>query len=108
MLDLYLRSRYLFFNSPNMIEPHLSKTRNNIKKVRGQMDLVLKMLDDGRYCVDVIQQCNAAIGMLRQANNVILESHLTTCGKKLNSSNSKEKEQFIREIIRVCNVSARK
>lgn len=91
-----------------MLEPHLSKTQNNIKKVKGQMELVLKMLDEKRYCVDIIQQSNAAIGLLRQANNSMLESHLTTCGKKLSSSNKKEKEKFIKEIIRICTVSNRK
>lgn len=72
------------------------------------MDLILKMIDEGRYCVDIIQQCNSAIGILRQANNMMLESHLQTCGSTLNSSNKEEKDEFIKEIIRACNVSNRK
>lgn len=91
-----------------MIEPYKAKTANSIKKVRGQMDLILKMIEEGRYCVDIIQQCNSAIGILRQANNMMLESHLQTCGKTLNSSNKEEKNEFIKEIIRACNVSNRK
>lgn len=105
IVNLFHIIHYTLFT---MIEPHLSKVQNNIKKVKGQMELVLKMLDEGRYCVDIIQQCNAAIGLLRQANNSMLESHLNTCGKKLHSSNKTEKEDFIKEIIRICNVSTRK
>jgi len=91
-----------------MIEPYKAKTINGIKKVRGQMDLILKMLEEGRYCVDIIQQCNSAIGMLRQANNTMLESHLQTCGHRMNSKKKVEKEKFIKEIIRACTVSNRK
>lgn len=58
--------------------------------------------------MDLIQQCNAAIGMLQQANNLILESHLHTCGKTLNTKDPKEKEAFITELLRACNVSQRK
>jgi DNA-binding FrmR family transcriptional regulator len=58
--------------------------------------------------MDLIQQCNAAIGVLQRVNNTILESHLHTCGKKLASLRSKEREEFIREILRACSVSQRK
>ncbi len=91
-----------------MIEPYKAKTVNNIKKVRGQMELILKMVEEGRYCVDIIQQSNAAIGILRQANNMMLESHLQTCGHMMNSPNQAEKEKFVKEIIRACTVSNRK
>lgn len=91
-----------------MIEPYTTKILNNIKKARGQMDLITKMIGEGRYCVDVIQQCNSAIGILKQANNMMLESHLQTCGKKLSSSNKQEKDRFIKEILRACTVSTRK
>ncbi len=91
-----------------MIEPYTTKVLNSIKKVRGQMDLITKMIEDGRYCMDVVQQCNSAIGMLRQANNMVLESHLQTCGKKMNSSDRAEKDRFIKEILRACTISNRK
>lgn len=91
-----------------MIEPYKEKTLTNIKKARGQIELILKMLDEDRYCMDIIQQCNSAMGLLKQANNLMLESHLQTCGHMLHSKNKDEKETFIKEIIRVCNVSNRK
>lgn len=91
-----------------MMEPFTAKILNNIKKVRGQMGLIAKMIEERRYCMDIIQQCNSAIGILRQANNMMLESHLHTCGKKINSSNKREKEKFIKEILRACTISSRK
>ncbi len=91
-----------------MIEPYFSETQKSLKKVQGQISHIQKMIEEGRYCVDIIQQSNAAIGLLRQANNMMLESHLETCGHKLNAKNGAEKKKFIQEIIRACNVSVRK
>lgn len=91
-----------------MIEPFATQSVRNLRKARGLVDAILRMAQDGRYCMDLIQQCNAAIGMLQQVNNVILESHLQTCGKKLASRNAEEKQEFIQEILRACAVSQRK
>jgi len=91
-----------------MIEPYASKAERNLVKARGLVDTVLRMKTEGRYCMDLIQQCNAAIGMLQQANNLILESHLHSCGETLKSKDAKEKQRFITELLRVFNVSQRK
>lgn len=91
-----------------MIDPYKTKVFTNVKKVKGQIEHIEKMLSDNRYCMDVAQQCNAAIGLLKQMNNLILESHLHTCGAHfLNSKDEMEKEKFIKELVRVCNVTNR-
>ncbi|MBI4599861.1 metal-sensing transcriptional repressor [Candidatus Uhrbacteria bacterium] len=91
-----------------MIEPYKKKTLLNLKKARGQMDRIVVMIHDDRYCIDIIQQCNAAIGMIRQASNFMLESHLHTCGKKIASPSRAESEKFIKEIIQAYNLTLRK
>ncbi len=84
-----------------MNQEHESKVQMNLKKVQGQLNLINKMLDDKRYCVDVAQQINAAIGLLKKANNYILESHLISCGGvKLNAKNKEEREAFAKELIK--------
>jgi len=84
-----------------MIEPYRSKFEMNLKKVQGQINLLDKMLKEDRYCIDVAQQINAAIGLLKQMNSSILENHLLTCGsKKLNSKNSEERLAFSKELIK--------
>lgn len=84
-----------------MLTEHEHKVRINLKKARGQLALIEKMLADKRYCVDVAQQINAAIGLLKQANNIIFESHLLSCGAhKLNSKRSADKLAFAKELIK--------
>jgi len=90
-----------------MIDPYKNQVQLNIKKAIGTLNKLQKMIDEDRYCIDIAQQCNATIGLLRNANNKILESHLHTCGEKLASKNSNDKEQFIKEIIHICSVTNR-
>ncbi|MEK7655071.1 MAG: metal-sensing transcriptional repressor [Patescibacteria group bacterium] len=91
-----------------MREPHSGKAIRNLQKARGLMDTVVKMAEENRYCMDIIQQCNAITGIMQQTKNIILESHLETCGSKMASKDSEEREKFIKEILRACNVSQRK
>ena len=91
-----------------MIEPYKAKLLTNMKKARGQIDRILDMIEKDRYCMDIAQQCNAAIGLLKQANNLILESHLHSCGaENLSAKNKSKKDNFVKELIRVCNVTNR-
>ena len=83
-----------------MIEPYINKIELNLKKAQGQINLIQKMVDEGKYCVDVAQQVNAAIGILKKTNDLILESHLSTCAAhKLNSRKKVEREKFVKELI---------
>ena len=65
------------------------------------------MAEEQQYCMDLIQQCNAITDHATN-ENLILESHLETCGTKMASKDPTEREKFIKEILRACNVSQRK
>lgn len=91
-----------------MLDRYASKVRLNLKKVKGMVALIEKMMDEDRYCVDIAQQVNATIGMLRQTNNHILANHLNTCGgHKLNAKNEQERDQFVKELIQAFTVTSK-
>ena len=50
-----------------------------IKTARGQLDGVLRMVDEDRYCLDIVNQILAAQAILKKANREILRAHLDTC-----------------------------
>lgn len=52
-----------------------------LKTARGQVEAVIRMVEDDRYCIDVSKQVHAAIALLRKANLVILRQHMDTCVK---------------------------
>jgi len=53
-----------------------------LKTARGQVDAVLRMIEDDRYCIDVSKQILAAVALLKKANIVILKQHMNTCVKE--------------------------
>ncbi len=68
-----------------------------LKTARGQIDGILKMLDEDRYCIDIINQIMAAEGMLNAANRKMISDHLKGC---VNSAESPEERDLkIDELI---------
>lgn len=55
---------------------------NLLKTTRGQLDGIIKMVEDGRYCVDVSKQILSVQAVLRKANLSIIESHIRGCVKE--------------------------
>ena len=53
------------------------KTRLN--KISGQINGINKMIDENRYCVDVLTQISAVESALREIGFIVLEDHLKTC-----------------------------
>lgn len=58
------------------------KAFNNLKTVRGQLDGIIRMLEEERYCIDISNQVMASIALLKKANLHILTGHLHTCVKQ--------------------------
>lgn len=52
-----------------------------LKTAKGQIEGILKMIDEGRYCVDISTQIIAAQSLLKKANMLILRDHLNNCVK---------------------------
>ena len=50
-----------------------------LKTARGQLEAVLKMIDDDRYCIDISNQILASSAMLKRANLLILKQHMNHC-----------------------------
>ena len=50
-----------------------------LKTARGQLDALLKMVEEDRYCVDVSNQLLAVEALLRKANREVLTAHLRHC-----------------------------
>jgi CsoR family transcriptional regulator, copper-sensing transcriptional repressor len=71
-----------------------------LKTARGQIDGVLRMVEDDRYCIDVCKQVLASIALLKKANMVILRQHMDTCVKDaIHSDKGTEKIDEITMIL---------
>lgn len=62
------------------------KDQEKIKKyltiARGQLDGIIKMIDENRYCLDVSDQLMATRALLKKTNNLILKNHIDNCVKQ--------------------------
>jgi len=74
----------------------------NLKKAKSHTDKIIKMAEREEYCIDIMQQNLAVIGLLKSAHQMLMENHLNTCFRKaFESKNEKKKEEMIKEILKV-------
>lgn len=79
-----------------------AKTLIAYKKARSLLDKVVTMMEEGEYCIDIMQQNLAVIGLLKSAHQQLMESHLNSCFKHaMSTNNEKRKQQMIEEILKV-------
>jgi len=79
-----------------------------LKKANSLIEKIIKMVEDDKYCIDIMQQNLAVIGLLKSFHQLVLENHLQTCFKKGMESNSEKKKiEIIDEVIKVINLSNR-
>ncbi len=72
------------------------------KKAQSSLAKIINMVEDGRYCIDIMQQNLAVIGLLRSSHELLMENHLHTCLKAaMNSKNGKRKQEMAEEILKV-------
>ncbi len=82
-----------------------NRTLLNYKKAQSLITKIISMIEGGEYCIDIMQQNLAAIGLLKSAHHILMERHLNTCFKKaMATQNEKRKQQMIDEILKVSNL----
>ena len=69
-----------------------------LRTARGQIDGVLKMIEDNRYCMDIMMQLQA----VHKAQREVLRGHLSGCVQDaFETGDQNEREQKIAEIIKL-------
>ena len=63
-----------------------------LKTARGQMDGILAMIEDDRYCIDISNQLLATQSILTKANREILKAHINGCVKEAFEQGSAEEK----------------
>jgi len=65
----------------------------SLKKANSLTSKIIKMIEEGSYCIDIMQQNLAAAGLLKSAHQALLERHLNTCFKSAMSTNNEKKNK---------------
>ena len=89
-----------------MNDVNRKNTLRLLKTERGQVYGIIKMMEEGRYCIDISNQILATEALLRKANAQVLTNHLETCVKESIENHSdydkklEEIEQLIHKLVR--------
>jgi CsoR family transcriptional regulator, copper-sensing transcriptional repressor len=72
----------------------------SLKKIEGQIRGIQRMIDEKKYCVDIITQISSIIGALRRVENDIFKKHIEGCvANALKGRSAGEKKEKISEVV---------
>jgi len=73
----------------------MNKDNSQIKKylniAKGQLDGIIKMIDEDRYCLDISDQLMSTRALLKKTNNLILKNHIDSCVRNAIENGDNEK-----------------
>jgi len=73
-----------------------------LSRIEGQVRGVARMVDEDRYCIDVVTQISAVRAALRRAEEEILRDHVAHCVEHaIASGDKRDQRQKIAEIMDV-------
>jgi DNA-binding FrmR family transcriptional regulator len=79
-----------------------AKAETRLKRIVGQLAGIRRMVDEDRYCVDVLLQVAAAQAALMETGRVILAGHFETClTNAMRSRDGRERKKKIDELLTV-------
>ena len=76
-----------------------------LKTAKGQIEATIRMLEEGRYCVDISNQIIASQALLKKANLLILRQHMEHCVTEAfqQGSGSEKIEEIIEILAKIIN-----
>ena len=73
-----------------------------LRSIEGHWRAIVRMVDEDRYCIDVIKQIRAVQGAVDKATALLLERHLDHCvTDAIRSDNPRQRERAIAELLDV-------
>lgn len=77
-----------------------AKVSRLLKTARGQIDGILNMIEEDRYCVDISNQIMATEAILKKVNLEVLHGHINSCVKEaVETGNTAEMLEEVRSIV---------
>ena len=75
---------------------------NRMSYLSGHLKGIKKMIQDDKYCIDVIKQNEAVMAAIKKVNRMILENHLNTCvTEAIKGKSEKERKKKIKELLAI-------
>ncbi len=83
-------------------------TINRLKSIAGHVNGITAMVEQERYCIDIIKQIQATQAALAKVSQMILDNHLRTClTTAVRGDDPNERERVLAEISDVFSLTSR-
>ena len=91
------------------MQPHTKLScRKRLNRIEGQVRGLAKMVDEDRYCIDIVTQIAAVRAALRRVEEVVLHDHVGHCIQHaMTTGSSTDKADKIAELMEVFSRSNR-
>ena len=77
----------------------------NFKKAQSHLAKVIQMVEKGEYCISIMQQNLAVIGLLKSAHQMLMKNHLNSCFiNAMSTKNNSLKQRMVVEVLNGTNL----
>jgi DNA-binding FrmR family transcriptional regulator len=74
----------------------------SLRRIEGQVRGIQKMVEEGKYCIDIVNQIHAVVNALYRVSEKILQKHIEHCiVDAFRSQSEREKNQKIEELMNI-------
>lgn len=78
------------------------KALGRLRRIEGQVQGIQRMVDDDKYCVDILLQLAAVQGAVEQVQKLVLGQHIESCvSDAIRSANTRERQKKVGELLDV-------
>ncbi len=78
------------------------KALGRLRRIEGQVQGIQRMVEEDKYCVDLLLQLAAVQGAVEQVQKIVLGQHIETCvSEAIRSGNARERQKKVGELMEV-------
>jgi DNA-binding FrmR family transcriptional regulator len=79
-----------------------AKILGRLRRIEGQVQGIQRMVEEEKYCVDILLQLAAVQGAVEQAQKLLLGQHIESCvADAMRSGNSRDRQKKVGELLDV-------
>ncbi|MBI3015979.1 MAG: metal-sensitive transcriptional regulator [Candidatus Tectomicrobia bacterium] len=85
-----------------MANNHHKEVLDRLRRIEGQVRGIQKMVEEERYCIEVLTVLRSVVAALGKVEELILRRHLETCvSGAMRSGSVKEQDEKIDEVMQI-------
>ncbi|WP_252501685.1 metal-sensitive transcriptional regulator [Sporosarcina sp. Marseille-Q4943] len=75
------------------------KVVNRLKRIEGQIKGILRMIEEGKDCKEVVTQLSASRSAIDRTIGVIVSSNIIACMQNIDENNSMSQEDIVKQAV---------